>query len=141
MASHSSCRSLCDHPRNLTDGQLQLVAASGGFVAVNAFGPFVSETLPTIGGFVDHIEHVAAVVGEDRAAIGADFIDDLVRTVDPILGRQILVNPADLSFIDDLKAPADYSNLSVHLVERFGAHRAARFASANMLDFFGASLP
>ena len=141
VASHSSCRAVCDHPRNLTDSQIRLVADSGGFVAVNAFGAFVSDTAPTIDGFVDHIEHAAAVAGEDRVAIGADFIDDLIGAVDPILGRQLLVDPADLSFIDDLKAPPHYANLSNRLVERFGTHRAARFASANMLDFFRANLP
>lgn len=141
VASHSSCRALCDHPRNLTDSQIRLVAGSGGFVAVNAFGAFVSEAAPTLDGFVDHIAHAAAVAGEDRVAIGADFIEDVIATVDPVLGRQLLVDPADLSFIDDLKAPAHYANLSARLVERFGAGRAARFASANMLDFFRASLP
>ena len=141
VASHSSCRALCDHPRNLTDDQIRLVAGSGGFVAVNAFGAFVADAAPTIDGFVDHIEHAAAVAGEDRAAIGADFIEDLIRTVDPILGRQLLVDPSELSFIDDLKAPPHYANLSGRLVERFGTDRATRFASANMLDFFRANLP
>ncbi len=141
VASHSSCRTLCDHPRNLTDSQIRLVAGSGGFAAVNAFGAFVSDTVPTIDGFIDHIEHAAAVAGEDRAAIGADFIDDLIRTVDPILGRQLLVDPAELSFIEDLKTPSDYANLSSRLVDRFGPDRSVRFASANMLDFFRANLP
>ncbi len=141
VASHSSCRALCDHPRNLTDAQIELVAASGGFVAINAFGPFVSETAPTIDGFVDHIEHAAGVAGDGRVAVGADFIDDLVRTVDPILGRQLLVDPSDLSLIEGLKAPADFANLAPRLVERFGVRRAARFASANMLDFFRAAVP
>ena len=140
VATHSSCRALCDHPRNLTDSQIGLVAASGGFVAANAFGSFVSETAPTIDAFIDHLEHAAAVAGEDRVAIGADFIDDLIRAVDPILGRQLLVDPADLSFIDDLKAPADFVNLSERLIERCGPGRAARFASTNMLDFFRANL-
>jgi len=140
VASHSSCRTLCDHPRNLTDAQIRLVAGSGGLVAVNAFGAFVSDALATIDGFVDHIEHAAAVAGEDRVAIGADFIDDLIRTVDPILGRQLLVDPAELSFIEDLKTPSDYANLSGRLVDRFGPDRSVRFASANMLDFFRANL-
>ena len=140
IATHSSCRALCDHPRNLTDPQIEQVAASGGFVAVNAFGPFVAETAPTIDALIDHLEHAAAVAGEDRVAIGADFIDDLVRTVDPILGRQILVDTASLTFIDDLKAPADFVNLSERLLERCGPVRAARFASTNMVDFFRANL-
>ena len=141
VASHSSCRTLCEHPRNLTDAQIRLVAGSGGFVAVNAFGAFVADSGPTTDGFVNHIEHAAAIAGENRVAIGADFIEDLIRIVDPVLGRQLLVDHAEFSFIDDLKAPSDYANLSNRLVERFGEHRAGRFASTNMFDFFRAHLP
>ena len=136
VATHSSCRALCGHARNLTDEQIRLVAASGGFVGINAFGPFISETAPTLEEFVDHIAHAARVAGDDRVGIGADFIDDLVRTVDPILGRQLLVHPDDISLIDVLKAPADFAGLSNRLVERFGEQRARRFASANIVDFF-----
>ena len=140
VASHSSCRALCDHPRNLTDAQIERVAASGGFVAMNAFGPFVAEAEPTIDGFIDHLEHAAAVAGEDRVAVGADFIEDLISMVDPILSRQILIDPASLTHTDGLSAPADYPNLETRLIERLGQDRAARFASTNMLDFFRANL-
>ena len=30
VCSHSSCRALCDHPRNLTDDQMRALAAKGG---------------------------------------------------------------------------------------------------------------
>ena len=102
VATHSSCRALCRHPRNLTDEQIRSVASSGGFVGINAFGPFVSETTPTLEGFVDHIAHAARIAGNEHVGIGADFIDDLVRTVDPILGRQLLVDPDEISLIDAL---------------------------------------
>lgn len=136
VATHSSCRALCGHARNLTDDQIQLVTASGGFVGINAFGPFISESAPTLDGFIDHIAHAARIAGDDRVGIGADFIDDLVRTVDPILGRQLLIDPDDISLIDGLKAPTDFEALSRRLVERFGMQRARRFASENMVDFF-----
>lgn len=136
VATHSSCRALCGHARNLTDEQIRLVTASGGFVGINAFGPFISETAPTLDGFIDHIAHAAGVAGDDRVGIGADFIDDLVRIVDPILGRQLLIDPDDIAFIDVLKAPADFAGLSTLLAERFGVQRARRFASENMVDFF-----
>lgn len=136
VATHSSCRALCGHARNLTDDQIQLVTASGGFVGINAFGPFISESAPTLDGFIDHLAHAAGIAGDDRVGIGADFIDDLVRTVDPILGRQLLIDPDDISLIDDLKAPADFAGLSRRLIERFGMQRARRFASENMVDFF-----
>ena len=141
VATHSSCRSLCDHPRNLTDDQMGLVADSGGFVAVNAFGAFVSPSNPTVDRFIDHLEHAAAVIGGRRVAIGADFIYDLFRMVDPVLGRQLLVNPEDLPMIADLKAPADYPNLAGPLISRLGSEQAVRMASENMLDFFRTNLP
>lgn len=142
VASHSSCRALCDHPRNLSDSQLGSVAGSGGFVAINAFGRFVAATgSPTIDDFVDHVAHAAAVIGDGAVGLGADFIADLIVQVDPILGRQLLVRPDDLVHIEDLKAPADFALLSEKLIDRFGVARATGFAGANVLDFFRARLP
>ena len=142
VASHSSCRALCDHPRNLTDEQLRLVSGSGGFVAVNAFGRFVTAAgVPTVDRYIDHVAHAATVAGDGAVAIGADFIADLVEQVDPILGRQLLVRLDDLVHIEELKAPADFALLSRKLVERFGPERADRFAGANVLEFFRSRLP
>jgi len=39
IASHSSARALCDHPRNLSDGLIRDVARSGGLVMANS-APF-----------------------------------------------------------------------------------------------------
>jgi membrane dipeptidase len=36
IASHSSARALRDHPRNLTDRQLERIAATGGVVGINS---------------------------------------------------------------------------------------------------------
>ena len=41
--SHSSARVLCDHPRNVPDDALRLVAANGGVVMVNFNPGYVSE--------------------------------------------------------------------------------------------------
>lgn len=141
VATHSSCRTLCDHPRNLTDDQIRAVGQSGGFVAVNAFGAFISKDEPSIDGFIDHLEHVDEVAGPGHVGIGADFIDDLVRQVDPILGRQLLVRPEDLTLIENFKAPADFRQLFEQLSDRMSAERVQRIASENMLDFFRSHLP
>lgn len=141
VASHSSCHALCDHPRNLTNDQLRVVADSGGFVAMNAFGSFLAKGEATIADFVDHLAHAVDIVGQDNVGIGADFIKDFIDMVDPILGRQLLVRPEDLSFLEHFKAPAQYPNLTDLLRERFGEMGAAKVAGLNIIEFFLSELP
>ena len=42
IASHSSAKALCDHPRNLTDEQIKAIAAKGGVVQVCLYNWFLS---------------------------------------------------------------------------------------------------
>ncbi len=41
MASHSGCRALCDHPRNLTDDMIRALAKKGGVVQIVFFPGFI----------------------------------------------------------------------------------------------------
>ena len=43
IASHSSCRALCDAPRNMTDQMMKDLAARGGVVQINYHVGFVSQ--------------------------------------------------------------------------------------------------
>lgn len=43
VASHSSAKALCDHPRNLPDGHIREIARKGGVVMANSYPPFLSE--------------------------------------------------------------------------------------------------
>jgi membrane dipeptidase len=140
VASHSSCRALVDHSRNLTNEQIEAVTQSGGFVAANAFGAFVSTGAPSLDDYADHLQHISSLAGPEHAAIGADFIEDIVSQVDPILGRKLLVDPSDLSYIENFKAPADYRHLAEKLIERFGPEHARSIACDNMVGFFRSAL-
>ena len=42
MASHSCCRALCDHFRNLTDDQIRMMIQYGGFIGVNFYPAFLT---------------------------------------------------------------------------------------------------
>jgi membrane dipeptidase len=42
IASHSSCRALCDVPRNMTDDMIRALARNGGMIGINFGGDFVS---------------------------------------------------------------------------------------------------
>ena len=43
FASHSSCRTLSDMPRNLTDDQIKRIAAGGGVVMINVSSTFLDQ--------------------------------------------------------------------------------------------------
>jgi membrane dipeptidase len=50
IASHSNCRALTDHPRNLTDEQIKAVADSGGVIGINSIRRYVDPPdFPTCG--------------------------------------------------------------------------------------------
>jgi membrane dipeptidase len=43
IASHSNCRALCDHPRNMSDAMIRELAAKGGVIAINFHVSFLSQ--------------------------------------------------------------------------------------------------
>ncbi|HZC66440.1 MAG TPA: dipeptidase [Candidatus Dormibacteraeota bacterium] len=43
IASHSSCRALCDAPRNMTDAMIKAMAARGGVIQINFHVAFLSQ--------------------------------------------------------------------------------------------------
>lgn len=75
IASHSSARSLYDHPRNLTDEQLMALAENGGVAQVCLYGGFLhaEESKATIHDAVEHICYMAELIGTDHIGIGSDF--------------------------------------------------------------------
>jgi membrane dipeptidase len=139
VASHSSCRALQDHPRNLTDDQIRAVAASGGFVGINAFGPFLHDE-PDVGSYLDHIEHAVELVGADHVALGPDFMEDVAATVDPVL-TGALVDVTRLPVLDGLRRPADFAALGPLLVDRLGDDVARAVAHDTLAGFVAEGLP
>src|SRR2546423_1242746 len=45
IATHSSCRALCRHPRNMTDDMLRALARNGGVCMINFFSAFLSDAV------------------------------------------------------------------------------------------------
>lgn len=48
VATHSSCRALCRHPRNMTDDMLRALAANGGVCMINFFSAFISDDVAQV---------------------------------------------------------------------------------------------
>ena len=77
VASHSSARALCNHPRNLTDEQLKALAAKGGVAQVTLYSGFLKkEGMATIQNAIDHLNHMVNIMGIEHVGIGTDFDGD-----------------------------------------------------------------
>jgi len=77
VCSHSSCRALCDHPRNLTDDQMRALAARGGVMQVTLYPGFLcKEGEATIQDAMRHLEHAVEVMGIEHVGLGTDFDGD-----------------------------------------------------------------
>ena len=74
VASHSNCRELCNHPRNLTDEMIRELANCGGVAGLNFYGPFLGNPKESrINEMTAHILHMIRVGGSSFPAIGTDF--------------------------------------------------------------------
>ena len=77
VCSHSSCRALCDVPRNLSDDQLRALAQRGGVVQITLYPGFLrKEGEATIRDAVEHLNHAVKVMGVDHVGLGTDFDGD-----------------------------------------------------------------
>lgn len=73
IASHSNCKALCNHPRNLSDEQIRLLAENGGVMGITLVPDFLGGGKPSLKEVLDHIDHAAAVGGIDCVGLGSDF--------------------------------------------------------------------
>lgn len=104
VCSHSSCRALCDHGRNLTDEQLRALGKAGGVAQITLYHGFLVKdsvdynphnvirnfatpstpgasspqcvTEATILDAIDHLNHAVNIMGIEHVGIGTDFDGD-----------------------------------------------------------------
>jgi len=75
VCSHGNAQAVCDHRRNLTDAQLEQLAASGGVIGVTFVPPFLSDEPEeaTLEKLLDHVDHIVKVAGSDHVGLGSDW--------------------------------------------------------------------
>jgi membrane dipeptidase len=74
VASHSNARAISNHPRNLTDDMIRILAEKGGIMGINFEKYFLGHNeLSRIQDMISHIEHIKKVGGIDCISIGTDF--------------------------------------------------------------------
>ena len=76
-ATHSCCRALAGHARNMTDDMIRTLASAGGVMQINFYPVFLDDDWdhhrPSYKRVADHIDHAVEVAGIDHVGIGSDF--------------------------------------------------------------------
>jgi membrane dipeptidase len=83
IASHSNCKALCGHHRNLSDEQIVGLAENEGVINLNYCAPFIMEGSEfgsindmkkvLLDDWFSHLEHAINLVGPDHVGLGSDF--------------------------------------------------------------------
>lgn len=77
VCSHSSCKALCNHPRNLTDEQMKALAQKGGVAHITLYGGFLRQQGDaSIIDAMEHLDHAIKVMGTEHVGLGTDFDGD-----------------------------------------------------------------
>ncbi len=76
IASHSNARTVCDHPRNLSDEQFSAIRDCGGLVGINLYTEHLGYQKNDSSGTLTvmrHIDHFLSLGGEKVLCFGCDF--------------------------------------------------------------------
>ncbi|HML46117.1 MAG TPA: dipeptidase [Clostridia bacterium] len=73
MASHSCCRALHDHSRNLNDDQIRALIERGGWIGMNFYPVFLTGGKAAVNDVVRHIDHIVELGGARNVGFGSDF--------------------------------------------------------------------
>jgi membrane dipeptidase len=80
IASHSSCRALCNHPRDMSDDMIKALALKGGVIQINYEKSFIDEPYreaqeKVSGGVVALFDKLKKECGEDEECLGRKMVE------------------------------------------------------------------
>jgi membrane dipeptidase len=80
IASHSSCRALCNHPRDMSDDMIKALALKGGVIQINYEKSFIDEPYreaqeKVSGGVVALFDRLKKECGDDEECLGRKMVE------------------------------------------------------------------
>jgi membrane dipeptidase len=123
IASHSSCRALAHHPRNLSDEQLRAIARNGGVVGINFYPVFLDDHFrdqyeemrrrlkPQIDSIRAHHRRAGEAAFEVDKFVGQHAENLDVPTIDRLLDH--IDHAVQIMGIDHVGLGSDFDGISV----------------------------
>jgi membrane dipeptidase len=131
--SHSNARAVWNHPRNITDEMIRACARTGGVIGLNGIGPMVGRGPVSVDGVLDHVCHVADLVGPAHVALGLDYDFEIHDEGTATLDRNFYIPAALFPDGFSIMPPEQIGGLAAGL-ERRG------WSGADVAAFLGGNL-
>ena len=109
VASHSNARTICNHPRNLSDKLIKKLAKRKCVIGINFYQNFVTKDKDNyIDKIVEHILHIVSIGGIDCVGFGSDF--------DGMDANKELQHPEDVNKIINKLISKGFSNEDIEKI-------------------------
>jgi membrane dipeptidase len=137
IVSHTNARRYHDIERNISDEQIRMIGERRGVIGINAVLVSPRKDEATLDRYVDHIEHVAGLIGIDGVGIGFDFFEFLYRQWPESEKQALATKFTTPHFIPDLTNHGHALNLTRKLIERgFSDEQIAKILFGNWMRIF-----
>jgi len=137
IVSHTNVRRYYDIERNISDDQIEMIGERHGVIGINSVLVSPNEEESTLDRYVDHIEHVANLIGTDGVAIGFDFFEFIYSQWPESAKKELAEKLTTPQFIPDLRSHSHTRNLTRKLVERgFSDEEIEKILRGNWLRIF-----
>ncbi|HEU0273820.1 MAG TPA: membrane dipeptidase [Candidatus Udaeobacter sp.] len=137
IVSHTNARRYYDIERNITDEQIKMIGERRGVIGINSVlvSPMKEES--SMDRYVDHIEHVADLIGIDGVAIGFDFFEFIYSQWPESAKKELAAKLTTPHFIPELRNHSHAANLARKLIQRgFSDEHIERILRGNWLRIF-----
>jgi len=137
IVSHTNARHYYDIERNISDDQIKMIGERRGVIGINSVLVSSKEEETTLDRYVDHIEHIANLIGIDGVGIGFDFFEFIYSQWPESAKKELAAKLTAPHFIPDLRDHSGIPNLIRKLIERgFNDQQIGKVLRGNWLRIF-----
>jgi membrane dipeptidase len=137
IVSHTNVRRYYDIERNISDDEIKMIGECHGVIGINSVLVSPKKEESTLDHYVDHIEHVANLIGIDGVGVGFDFFEFIYSQWPESAKRELAAKFTTPHFIPNLRNHSHACNLTRKLIERgFRDKQIEKILRGNWLRIF-----